>query len=142
MTVMSKILTAAALAAGALTLAACGTTAIQPHAQPVPTASQQDQAQSAVTCTMASSGGNVQVQVVSSSDCGQVQSALAGDGESWHPITALVPVGTTSNGQTMQAECALSKDGATITVEDAGFMGQTYGPALCSGYEQQGWTTP
>ena len=78
----------------------------------------------------------------SSSTCGQLQTAFARDGESWHPIASVAPIGQTSNGMTMQAECDLTKDGASIRVEDAGFLGETYGPALCSAYEQQGWTTP
>ena len=99
-------------------------------------------APAAITCTLANDTSTEQATVYGSSTCGQLQTAFASDGESWHPIASLAPIGQTSNGMTVQAECYLTKDGASIRVEDAGFMGQTNGPALCNSYEQRGWTTP
>jgi hypothetical protein len=134
----------AAMAGGVLALAGCGAANTSAGgSQPGSSAGDsQAAAPAAITCTLANDTSTVQATVHSSSVCSGVQTAFASDGESWHPIASLAPVGQTSNGMTMQAECYLTKDGASIRVEDAGFMGETYGPALCSSYEQQGWTTP
>src|SRR5579859_3913297 len=98
-------------------------------------------APAAVTCTFGATGADVEVQITNdSTPCSQWETALAGDGESWYPISALTPAGSPgpADGETENLICTLNKGGAIITVDDAGMA--SYGTTICSASEQGGWS--